>query len=484
MSVVGYDHLQQDVDNPDPQVNSPSEKLALGTGLAGAIGDRYVIVMVGVPGSGKTYVSRRISQYLQFFHGSETEVFNVGEYRRNMVGAKSPHSFFDVKDEKSMALRNACAEKAMEDLKKWLQKVGEPPRVAFYDASNVTRERRSWILAQLEPILESSGKAIFVECMSNTEELSPGTLAEIKGMPDYKDVDEKDAVDDYRERIKHYRAAYEPLDATLDMSVSWIKIVDDGQHISMNRIAGFLPGRIVQFLMNMNTKMRPIYLSRHGQSMYNVQGKIGGDSLLSESGEAYAEELAKYVHTEILGLNPDGSFKDPEKKTAPHARLFTSTLRRTKLTARHITHQVCDDGWIIMRPRECSALDEIYAGVFDGMTYEEIQLKAPSEFQERKADKLAYRYPRGESYLDVIQRLDAIVHEVERQRDPVLIVGHQGILRILYSYFMGDSRESAPFVSIPLNHVIKLERGTYSCKVTRVNLARDQHACADEPPSH
>ena len=36
-----------------------------------------------------------------------------------------------------------------------------------------------------------------------------------------------------------------------------------------------------------------------------------------------------------------------------------------------------------------------------------------------------YRYPRGESYLDVFQRLDTIVHELERQRDPVLIIAHQ-----------------------------------------------------------
>jgi broad specificity phosphatase PhoE len=31
---------------------------------------------------------------------------------------------------------------------------------------------------------------------------------------------------------------------------------------------------------------RPIYLSRHGQSEYNVQGKIGGDSDLSPLGVA------------------------------------------------------------------------------------------------------------------------------------------------------------------------------------------------------
>ena len=54
-------------------------------------------------------------------------------------------------------------------------------------------------------------------------------------------------------------------------------------------------------------------------------------------------------------------------------------------------------------------LDEIYAGVCDGMTYKEIESNYPAEFEARKLDKLGYRYPRGESYLDVIQRLDPIV---------------------------------------------------------------------------
>mmetsp|Transcript_1434 Transcript_1434/g.1846 ORF Transcript_1434/g.1846 Transcript_1434/m.1846 type:complete len:137 (+) Transcript_1434:254-664(+) len=136
-----------------------------------------------------------------------------------------------------------------------------------------------------------------------------------------------------------------------------------------------------------------------------------------------------------------------------------------------------------MRKKKWRALDEIYAGVFDGMTYEEIKEKAPHEFEQRQNSKLSYRYPRGESYLDVIQRLDPLVHEIERLRDPVLIIGHQGILRILYSYFMGYTREDAPFVSIPLNTVIKLTPIAYMCEEERIQL-RKQGDNLDEPPSH
>jgi broad specificity phosphatase PhoE len=79
-----------------------------------------------------------------------------------------------------------------------------------------------------------------------------------------------------------------------------------------------------------------------------------------------------------------------------------------------------------MRPRAWHHLDELFAGACDGMTYEEIEEQYPEEFQLRENDKLAYRYPRGESYLDVIARLEPIIMEMERHREPLLIVGHQG----------------------------------------------------------
>ena len=37
------------------------------------------------------------------------------------------------------------------------------------------------------------------------------------------------------------------------------------------------------------------------------------------------------------------------------------------------------------------ALDEIAAGIFDGMSYEEIEEQQPEEFRARKSDKLRYR---------------------------------------------------------------------------------------------
>ena len=45
---------------------------------------------------------------------------------------------------------------------------------------------------------------------------------------------------------------------------------------------------------------RTIYLSRHGESQYNLYGKIGGDSSLSSQGIKYSIKLA--AHFEQLNL--------------------------------------------------------------------------------------------------------------------------------------------------------------------------------------
>ena len=52
-------------------------------------------------------------------------------------------------------------------------------------------------------------------------------------------------------------------------------------HMDVNRISGYIPGKIVFFLMQVCKagmaagQSRKIWLTRHGESEYNVLGKIG-----------------------------------------------------------------------------------------------------------------------------------------------------------------------------------------------------------------
>lgn len=86
--------------------------------------------------------------------------------------------------------------------------------------------------------------------------------------------------------------------------------------------------------------------------------------------------------------------------------------------------------------KQMRMLNELNAGVAEGMTYDEIRAKWPEEFQQRRADKLRYRYPGagGESYLDVINRLRAVIVEVERMQDHVLLVAHRVVARGMYPF--------------------------------------------------
>lgn len=74
-------------------------------------------------------------------------------------------------------------------------------------------------------------------------------------------------------------------------------------------------------------------------------------------------------------------------------------------------------------------LDELDYGVADGLTYPEIIQKYPERIKEREKDKLRFRFPRGESYLDVISRIEPVIFEIERYRRPVVVVGHTDTIR-------------------------------------------------------
>lgn len=201
------------------------------------------------------------------------------------------------------------------------------------------------------------------------------------------------------------------------------------------------------FLVNTHLTPRPILLTRHGESRDNVRGRIGGDSVLSKAGELYSKKLAKFIEKRL--------------KSERAASIWTSTLQRTIITASPIV------GFPKIQWR---ALEEINAGVCDGMTYEEIKRTMPDEYEARKKDKLRYRYPRGESYLDVIQRLEPVIIELERQRAPVVVISHQAVLRALYAYFADRPLNEIPNIEIPLHTVIEIQMGVSGVEEKRYKL--------------
>ncbi len=391
--------------------------------------------MVGLPARGKTFIARKIARYLSWL-GHETKVYNVGSYRRSRLGSHQRHSFFDPRNEAANTARREVALAALDDMLHFLRSGGD---VAIYDATNNTRERRDLVRARCAA---EGLDLVFIESICNEPALVEANIRANKARsPDYRGVPEDEAVRDFRMRIRHYESGYQEVS---EAEGPFIKIVDVGRKMVLHRIEGYLLARVVHFLLNLHVQPRSVWLTRHGESEFNVLGRIGGDAPLSVLGKAYARTLARVVRDRI----------------GQDVVVWTSTMRRTIETAEMLG----------LPYRTWRPLDEIDAGVCDGMTYAEIATTMPDEHAARLSDKFGYRYPRGESYQDVIQRLEPVIFELERERAPVLVIGHQAVLRALYAYMMDRPPRECPFVSIPLHTILELEPTPYGSEERRIDL--------------
>ncbi|KAJ7911499.1 bifunctional 6-phosphofructo-2-kinase/fructose-2,6-bisphosphate 2-phosphatase [Mycena leptocephala] len=407
---------------------------------------KIVLAMVGLPARGKSYLSNKLMIYLKWLE-YDVKVFNVGQLRRTRARQKAQQSgitedhsaiFFSSDNAEGTLSRDRLAEDSLEMLIKWLKDGGN---VGIHDATNSSRSRRAKIEARVAK--EPGMMLIFLESICDDPAVIAANVAlkVSSGDPDYKDTSPEEAKADFLRRIHEYEKVYETI---TEPHLSYLRITNVGREVTVSRINGYLSSRIAFYLMNLHLKPRSIFFSRHGESQYNVEGKIGGDSLLSPRGMEYAKALPALIRDNI-GDQP--------------LTVWTSTLRRTIQTAEDLQYTKLT--W--------KSLDELDAGVCDGMTYEEIEQAYPDDFANRDEDKFNYRYRGGESYRDVVVRLEPVIMELERQEN-ILIIGHQAILRCLYAYFHHLPQDDLPYIKIPLHTVIKLTPKAYGCDEERYAL--------------
>ncbi|KAH9661975.1 6-phosphofructo-2-kinase/fructose-2,6-bisphosphatase [Citrus sinensis] len=405
---------------------------AAGAVAAAAVADQMLgpkehrhlaIVLVGLPARGKTFTAAKLTRYLRWL-GHDTKHFNVGKYRRLKHGVNQSADFFRADNPEGMEARNEVAALAMEDMISWMHEGGQ---VGIFDATNSSRKRRNMLMKMAEgncKVYEPVDEGSYIKMI----DMVSGHGGQIQ-------CTFQKLTSDDNHFLEKCLAGY------------MFSFMKNNLLIQVNNISGYLPGRIVFFLVNTHLTPRPILLTRHGESRDNVRGRIGGDTILSDAGEIYAKKLANFVEKRL--------------KSERAASIWTSTLQRTILTASPIA------GFPKIQWR---ALDEINAGVCDGMTYEEIKKNMPEEYEARKKDKLRYRYPRGESYLDVIQRLEPVIIELERQRAPVVVISHQAVLRALYAYFADRPLKEIPHIETPLHTIIEIQMGVTGVQEKRYKL--------------
>uniref|UniRef100_A0A8D3DM16 6-phosphofructo-2-kinase domain-containing protein n=1 Tax=Scophthalmus maximus TaxID=52904 RepID=A0A8D3DM16_SCOMX len=393
-----------------------------------------MIVMVGLPARGKTYISKKLTRYLNWI-GVTTKVFNVGQYRRDATRSYNSYEFFRADNTEAMKIRKACAIAALKDVCDYFTR-GQG-QVVVFDATNTTLERREVIRSFAK---ENGYKVFFVESICE----DPDIIAEnIKVSMCF--VHEHKISLMLRQNCCESQNDCKYRESLLSFcrNLSYIKIFNVGSRYLVNQVQDHIQSRIVYYLMNIHVTPRSIYLCRHGESELNLVGRIGGDSGLSTGGAKFASALGAYLRGQCIS----------------DLKVWTSHMKRTIQTAEALGVQY--EQW--------KALNEIDAGVCEDMTYEEIQENYPEEFALRDQDKYRYRYPKGESYEDLVQRLEPVIMELERQEN-VLVICHQAVMRCLLAYFLDKSANELPYLKCPLHTVLKLTPVAYGCKVESVFL--------------
>ena len=154
-----------------------------------------------------------------------------------------------------------------------------------------------------------------------------------------------------------------------------------------------------------------IYLIRHGEVAGAGVPRYNGhsDVALSERGEEQYHLLRE-------------RFADA-RITACYTSDLSRCRRGGEILGQHLG----------VEPIADPALRELNIGIWEGMTWAEIQESWPDEWQERLADIVNYRVTDGENLLDLEARImPAIERIIERHRsEDVLVVAHGGANRVI-----------------------------------------------------
>jgi alpha-ribazole phosphatase/probable phosphoglycerate mutase len=148
---------------------------------------------------------------------------------------------------------------------------------------------------------------------------------------------------------------------------------------------------------------------RHGEPEDDARGRCYGrlDVALSPRGVAQSAALAERL------------------EPIPLSAVYTSPRRRARATA----DAICAGR--SRTPGVDDRLCELDFGEFDGRAYAEIERDEPEFFRRWMSEPTAVRFPGGESYGELRERVASIVGELRRthQGETIAIVTHGGVVR-------------------------------------------------------
>jgi len=379
--------------------------------------NKLYIVMVGLPARGKSTLATKIKEDLQ--HDSvKTRIFNNGDLRRKLVpNNTSIAEFYDPENREAVTIREKIAEINLEKAKKYLKSGGD---VAILDATNASIGRRKKIQAELDDY-----PMLFIECINDDDEILDESILRKIETPEFSYLSTEEAIRSFKKRISYYLPIY----ASLRNEPNFIKINSLYKTVLREEIKNSIPyyDQIRDFLVT--DTIKHLYLVRHGETLFNLENRIGGDSELTENGLSQAKKLAKYFSNKEIPL------------------IFTSRKKRTIQTAEPIRAM----------QKKCTIIplaefDEIDSGICECMSYSEIREKYPYIYSDRKKDKYNYIYPQGEGYATMKERIDRGINKMlylSNSSSNIMIIGHRAANRMILSHFLFRREEDVPYIYIP-----------------------------------
>ncbi|RHY05848.1 hypothetical protein DYB25_008631 [Aphanomyces astaci] len=418
---------------------------------------RLVLVMVGLPARGKSFVVRKLTKYCQWLN-LPTQIFNAGDYRRKASLTGADASFFDPNNAEAKRLRDALAMAAVANLIQWLEEGGQ---VAVLDATNTTKERRALVWDKFKHLENTQVMHIELVCdnpslleanylrssdvvvLATNPSLSYDMIRKLKN-EDYDGMDPQVALNDFRQRVAKYEKVYETVqDSENDGTVCYCKVYNVQTII----------------LPNIHVHPRKIWLVRPGPNKNGVRGILGGDEELTDEGHAIASALGTFMESAV-------------QDNKGYVDVWLSPMKRATQTAEYIRQDH------VTRTVTTTLLNEVGGGDFAGYTFEELEAEFPQHVKARRTDKLYYRYPGagGESYMDLIFRLRPLVIEFERKKRDCLVICSESVLRCLMGYFTGVDADDVPHLPTKKGVVFELSPHRDGCDIKQFQLEFEAHS--------
>eukprot|EP00927_Polykrikos_kofoidii_P017855 TRINITY_DN18196_c0_g1_i4.p1 TRINITY_DN18196_c0_g1~~TRINITY_DN18196_c0_g1_i4.p1 ORF type:complete len:627 (+),score=100.34 TRINITY_DN18196_c0_g1_i4:66-1946(+) len=409
-----------------------------------------LIALVGLPARGKSFVSRKVESFFKW-QGFQTRVFNVGKYRRaGRNGEESGRAeFFDSSNEAARAAREEAASLALDDAFSFLDRGGQ---VAIFDATNSTRERRQWLVQRTRthpPVSSSeSYRLIFVESVCNDPEvLQTNMWNKVLNSPDFPGMTQEEAFEDFKQRVAKYEAVYETMGKD-EVELSYIKLLNMSSNVELNRIYGSMAKSLLPYLIGIHIGTRPIWLVR------------GSDAGIVR--DSFVARLCAFTERRIV--EHYGDLVPPSER---HLKVLCSSATCAVETMLGVqvasTRDSCVSG---MRFKQTSALNGMDFGELRGdwcndpnhdrFPLEKLRQRHARFSARWEADKARVRFPAGESYFDIMSRVEGCLLEVEMATRPVMLISHIEPLQVLLAYFEGLPIEDAWSLRVPQRTVIEV----------------------------